>query len=965
MRRIFRLSVIAALVMSALSCSEKIQPPVEQPEDDDPRPETPALELNVVGRYLKDSEGNIVNLHGFGQTYSPFFNQGNWDNYDMSACVAYNKRMINAVLAAGWEMDFVRVHMDPYWSDDPDKPSVRYEGHERFSEERFKKALDGVFVPMVEYIISKGLYVVMRPPGVCPEEIAVGDDYQFFLLKVWDIVSRHEKLKNNGRVMFELANEPIKILGEDGTYGMTGDGHFNKMREYFQAVVNKIRHNGAKNIIWVPGLGYQSQYAGYASRRIEGENIGYAVHAYPGWYGSDAEQPSAELGGVTGGGYHGFQSGWDAQVKPVADFAPVMVTEMDWAPAKYDSSWGKSITGVAGGKGFGANFKFIADGSGNVSWMIFTSQELLAQFKDEPGTPGNYTFLNDPEACPWPVYHWYKEYAGKADGGSGSGSDPGSDPGKPEPSYDNLQAYDFLKNYVDRSKSPDFKLGAAINTYYFRPGTREYDMAVSNFDEMTAENAMKQASIMRSDGSMDFSAVRTFLDNAEKAGMTVYGHALAWHSQQQTNYLESLVAGKKVEGPQFAEEIIVEADFDDGTSPLIGWGNNSTRVVEDGVLKITNPSSVQNWEAQFAYDVQTPFRPYCIYKLKFRIKGSSKGVLSSGFQIVDGYKSAGEFPDVSFGTEWKEVEIECECANSWATRLIFSFGSYVGDIYIDDFAFIDTGKNYTFESLQPGEVKDILTGEMDRWIKAVMEVTATKVSAWDAVNEAISRRDSDGDGYYDLESSGSADNFYWQNYLGSVDYVRIVIEKARKYYEEYGGTAPLKLFINDYNLESDWDGNMKLKSLLHWIGIWESDGVTKIDGIGTQMHISYHESPDIQKNKEQHYVNMLQLMADTGKLVKISELDMGYVDKNGNQLSVYDLTDSQHRAMADYYEFIVRKYFEIVPPAQQYGITLWCPVDPVDSGAWRAGEPVGLWDSNFNRKYAYAGFAEGLIGNSR
>jgi hypothetical protein len=45
--------------------------------------------------------------------------------------------------------------------------------------------------------------------------------------------------------------------------------------------------------------------------------------------------------------------------------------------------------------------------------MIFTSQELLAQFKDVPGTPGNYTFLNDPEACPWPVYHWFKEYAGE------------------------------------------------------------------------------------------------------------------------------------------------------------------------------------------------------------------------------------------------------------------------------------------------------------------------------------------------------------------------------------------------------------------------------------------------------------------------------------------------------------------------------------------------------------------------
>ena len=386
-----------------------IQPePIPEPDDNAP------LRLNVVGRYLVDEDGNKVNLHGFGQTYSPFFNENAWGNHDVAACLSYNKLMIDKVLAAGWEMNYIRMHMDPYWSDDPSQPSVRYEGHERFSETRFRKYLDEVFVPMVEYANAKGLYVVMRPPGVSPENIQLDDSYQRFLLRVWDIVSRHPKLKNNGWVMFELANEPINIMGADGTFGSSGDACFANMKLYFQAIVDKIRGNKARNIIWVPGLGYQSQYAGYASHRIEGENIGFAIHVYPGWYGSDAEQPSAELGGVMGGGYEGFQRGWNAQIGPVAEFAPVMVTELDWAPAKYDSSWGKSITGVVGGTGFGANFKYIADNTGNVSWMIFTSQHLLAQFRDIPGTEGNYTFLNDPEACPWPVYHWFQEYAGTA-----------------------------------------------------------------------------------------------------------------------------------------------------------------------------------------------------------------------------------------------------------------------------------------------------------------------------------------------------------------------------------------------------------------------------------------------------------------------------------------------------------------------------------------------------------------------
>ena len=176
MKTLFVKIAASVLVLASMAaCSEKVQyapvnPPgniTEQPGGDSTStPDYSAFELNVVGRYLKDSDGNIVNLHGFGQTYSPFFNNWGWNDYDVEGCLSYNKRMIDAVLSAGWEMDFIRMHMDPYWSDDPNQESVRYEGHERFSETRFRKYLDEVFVPMAEYMVSRGLYVVMRPPGV-------------------------------------------------------------------------------------------------------------------------------------------------------------------------------------------------------------------------------------------------------------------------------------------------------------------------------------------------------------------------------------------------------------------------------------------------------------------------------------------------------------------------------------------------------------------------------------------------------------------------------------------------------------------------------------------------------------------------------------------------------------------------------------------------------------------------------
>lgn len=376
--------------------------------------------LHVEGRYLKDTQGNIVNLHGFAQTYSPWFNeQGKyWTNYNVSGCLKYNKGIIDQVMAAGWKMSFIRIHMDPYWSNTPGLSVTGESDISAFNFTRFKTYLNSVFIPMAEYAISKGLYVVMRPPGVCPDSITVGDAYNKYLIKVWGYVTQQSKLKNNPNVLFELANEPVGIYKSDRS-----SGGFDDLKKYFQSVVDTIRAS-CDNIVLVPGLGWQSQYQGFAEYPVKGGNVGYAVHVYPGWFNS-------------GNGYAAFQKGWDNQVKPAANFAPIVVTEMDWAPAKYNSSWGKDSTGVAGGNGFGANFKKITDASGNVSWLIFTDANLLAQYTGVATAQGDTaTFLNDPQACPWPTFHWYQDYANanyprpdftyqsKSDNGDGTFTNP-------------------------------------------------------------------------------------------------------------------------------------------------------------------------------------------------------------------------------------------------------------------------------------------------------------------------------------------------------------------------------------------------------------------------------------------------------------------------------------------------------------------------------------------------------------
>ena len=684
--------------------------------------------------------------------------------------------------------------------------------------------------------------------------------------------------------------------------------------------------------------------------------------------------------------------------------------------------------------------------------------------------------------------------------------------------YQYLNNYEPLKKYVEDMKAsgkcnPNFKLGIALAAPDFNKQELVYCLAGSNFEEMTAGNAMKYASCVKDDGTFDFNTVKDFVTNAQDAGLTIYGHTLAWHSQQNKKYLSKLIADKELppssnvtrclvienkeagghwdaqlyfpaqlsqgkkyvfkmnakatapfelilwaapgdadlgsipvdtkwneytveftpkdnyenfvfaagklggeldikslslceegstnnlivngdikgnevpcnkpyswhkvtsEIQEVAESQVVEIPvsvghftFDDGKN-LGGWNMDNAPKIVNGVCEVGNNAAKANpWDAQVNYEPGFAFENGKTYHLKMKIKGSVAGEFGAGFQNPDGYKGCGDFPTIKVTTDWKEVDVTTKCNGDNALRLLLNIGKYAGTLYIDDFEVYYT-KSANSIPLTDEEKKSLLTDAMGKWIDGMMEATNGYVTSWDVVNEALSGADKDGDGKYDLQSAKrgnvSADdaknNFYWQDYLGDLDYVRIAVADARKSFAAHNGDPEkLKLFINDYNLESYWDDNAKLKSLIQWIKDWEADGVTKIDGIASQMHISCYADHDKQENAKNHIVKMLELMKESGKLCKISELDMGYEDAAGNSVTYDQMTEEQHKEMRDLYTFVLKKYFEIIPIAQQYGITQWCATDsPKDSG-WRPGLATGLWDLNYLRKHTYAGFAVGL-----
>lgn len=699
--------------------------------------------------------------------------------------------------------------------------------------------------------------------------------------------------------------------------------------------------------------------------------------------------------------------------------------------------------------------------------------------------------------------------------------------------YEYLNDYAPLKEYLDRGAHPGFKVSAALGVDEFNQQGPLFRLAAHNFDEIVAGNAMKMASCVNDEGVMDFSKVSSFVRAAEDAGLTVYGHALAWHAQQPSKYLNGLIkdkelppaeenpgliitagapkkdtweyeiyydldkplqAGKtyeislnvrgtnpgtidfwpgkkdgsatqygagsftvaekavdnkfsftpnadidrmrfcfgKIGGTLYFDNFVLKEKgsdhniavnstfdendishwtkvswvdvnykignvagagaveipvsvghltFDDGQN-LGGWGMDNAPKIVNGVCEVGNNAAKENpWNAQVCYEPGFAFENGTTYHLKMKIKGSVAGEFGAGFQNPDGYKGCGDFPTINVTTDWKEVDVATTCNGDNALRLLLNIGKYAGTLYIDDFEVYYTKSSNTIP-LTPQEKSDKLTWAMNKWISGMMQATEGKVKAWDLINEAVSGG-GNVNGFYALQTEATSEHnpqdFYWQDYFTPEMYGPIVEKGARDAYAAVEGTNPadLKLFINDYNLESDWDSNKKVKSLVYWIGVWENKGKelgwnTKIDGIGTQMHIDYYENPQTLESKKKAIQNMLKIMAETGKLVRISEIDMGYVDKDGKDVTTAQLEKlpidervAKEKAMAEHYKWIIEQYFKIVPVKQQYGICQWCLTDaPTDSG-WRPGKPVGLWNLNYQRKPAYGGFADGLASSAK
>ena len=226
---------------------------------------------------------------------------------------------------------------------------------------------------------------------------------------------------------------------------------------------------------------------------------------------------------------------------------------------------------------------------------------------------------------------------------------------------------------------------------------------------------------------------------------------------------------------------------------------------------------------------------------------------------------------------------------------------------------------------------------MSRFIRSTATRYAGKVKAWDVVNEPVN----DGTGTIRTGGTVTNDAFYWAQYLG-----RDFALKAFNYAKAADPSA--LLFINDYNLESD---NRKLDSLLAYVNELKGKGA-RIDGIGTQMHISINTSKTAIDN-------MFVKLAATGLKVRVSELD---VRVNPTNLTGFSASTQNLNDQAAMYRYVAESFLRNVPAAQRYDFTIW---GVADSDSWivtalrREDFPL-LFDASYAKKPAYTALLQGL-----
>ena len=525
---------------------------------------------------------------------------------------------------------------------------------------------------------------------------------------------------------------------------------------------------------------------------------------------------------------------------------------------------------------------------------------------------------------------------------------------QPDPSF--VEPYKDLapiKSYIDRNQYPNMTLGATLKVSDFNKQELAHAAAVTNFDNVAFGTTLMAGKIINEKGVMNFLDMSDLLTHAEEIGFEVFGSPLFANANQADGWLKTLTAPIEVIVETIQDKFIDYTQEETFSGTMIS-GKTAPSIVKnydgtDNALMVPKNSKVYIVEG---FDVD----PLGSYTITFYAQVDKDVSLICTFadnKIMENDKDAKKF-SIKAG-KWVKVVIETRPAEGATAGYLMIEGNKNSDVYIKSVQVFHTPDNHRPQTEK--EISDTINYAINAWCDGLMKINEGRITSFDLIDEVIDTKATLANGMYDLKHA--TDQIFWQDVLGSEKFAPVVSKVASSSYEKYGGDlTKLKLFISESGLENI----TKMESLKYWIGVWDANGA-KIDGINAKLNLFYSEDEATQAATMATLNQLLDNLASTGKLIRLSNFDIKYQNADGASVSADFITDAQRQKLADFYGYVIKAYMNKIPHDKQAGI---CKGNMLDTS-----DPVGLWaykaidakgTKDWLRTATYKAFCDALSG---
>lgn len=510
--------------------------------------------------------------------------------------------------------------------------------------------------------------------------------------------------------------------------------------------------------------------------------------------------------------------------------------------------------------------------------------------------------------------------------------------------------FNSVKSYIDRTANPNLEIGATVDITEFNKQELSHAAILTNFDNVSFGKSLMSGTIVSDKGIMNFINMMDLLDHMDEIGGTVFGSPIVANANQADGWLNLLTS-----------PIEITVDFVEGKT--VKYNDYAVGAFDGTILK--GKPTIKKHDNQNALNLPSASSTYIIegfevdptatYTTTFWARtdkdAASFNVKFSGNSIAGTATSDGKWKIP--GGKWTKVVVESKAAEdvtSGYLQIDMVRGSEMNIQKVEVGYYPDNHIEQT-----PEQKNDTIMYALNAWCDGFMKINEGRIKSFDLIDEPIDNASTvEGKDYYDLKHS-TAGKTYWQDVLGSENYAPTVAKIAREKFAEYGGnTDELKLFISETGLEEA----KKMQSLAEWIKIWDNNGA-KLDGITAKLNLVYYENPDKQAKCKEAYEALLDNLAQTGKLIRLSNFDIKYQDADGLAVTTSKITDEQRQKLADFNAYAIKAYMNKIPKDKQAGI---CKSTLVDGS-----DPVGLWTPNSKTKdwvrtATYKAWCEALSG---